>query len=130
MRNDNVLRVYDSHRRSTGRAEEEGVRGGGLSSSTGIKARCAIKRAMAPNAQRDVEPGPIARDCLCVIKQKWVNAARRDPCIRNDVDILNRLPPPQPRTMVVCCTLFLDAVLSSFLPGARALGAARRAIEG
>lgn len=33
------------------------------SSSTGIKAQCAIKRAMTPNARRsDVEPGPIGND--------------------------------------------------------------------
>lgn len=91
------------------------------SSSTGIKARCAIKRAMAPNAQRDVEPDPIA-EIAFVIKQKWVNAARRDPCIRNDVDILNRSssrPSIHYENNGVCCTLFLDAVLSSFFPGAR-----------
>jgi len=83
---------------------------------------------MAPNAQRDVEPGPIA-EIAFVIKQKWVNAARRDPCIRNDVDILNR---SSSRSLShyenngMCCTLFLDAVLSSFFPE-RMFSAARRA---
>jgi len=65
-----MLRTYNDHRRAEG--------------SIGIKLHDVQLSAQWRRMRgiRDVEPGPIA-EIAFVIKQKWVNAAHRDPCIRN-----------------------------------------------